>query len=245
MHHHARKKNGGLVALTLAACLALAGCATTGSSLLDGMGGGSTDPRLTQADDAKFFSTSGYQACAAAALAGVLACAVSNSSNKAVCAVAAGVAACGVAMGANYYLDQRRSEYSNTDQRLAAISNDVREDTEKVIARTETARKVMADDAARITRIRQEKAATQKQLDQARKDVADVDKNIAVLRRDLANMNDKVKQYQDVSREERANGATRSADELDREITKMSTRVAMLQREVDGLYEQRSAITLG
>jgi small-conductance mechanosensitive channel len=245
MHHHARKKNYGLLAFGLAACLALGGCATTGSSLLDGMGSGGVDPRLTQTDDAKFFSKSGYQACAAGALTGILACAVSNSSNKAVCAVAVGVAACGVAMGANYYLDQRRSEYSNTDQRLAVISDDVREDTEKVIARTETARKVLADDAARIARIRQEKAATQKQLEQARKDVADVDKNIAVLRRDLSNMNDKVKQYQEVARDERANGAKRSADELDREIVKMSTRVAMLQKEVDGLYEQRSAITLG
>lgn len=68
-----------------------------------GGNGGTADPRLSAGNDAKFFSTSGYQACAVAAGAGVLACALSNSGNKAACAVVAGLAACGVAMGANYY----------------------------------------------------------------------------------------------------------------------------------------------
>ena len=85
----------------------LSGCASTGSSLL---GGTQADDRLTSGQDAKFFSRSGFQACAGAAAVGVLACMLSNSSNKAACAIIAGVAACGVAMGTNYYLDQRRKK---------------------------------------------------------------------------------------------------------------------------------------
>ena len=66
----------------LAVALALTGCASTGSSLL---GGAETDPRLTESSDAEFFSKSGFQACAGAAAVGVLACMLSNSSNKIAC----------------------------------------------------------------------------------------------------------------------------------------------------------------
>ena len=101
----------------------LSGCASTGSSLLSGT---QADDRLASGQDAKFFSRSGFQACAGAAAVGVLACMLSNSSNKAACAIIAGVAACGVAMGTNYYLDQRRTEYANTSDRLAAMQRDVK-----------------------------------------------------------------------------------------------------------------------
>ena len=103
------------IAFVATAGMLLSGCATTGSSMLDN--NASPDPRLTQSSDAEFFSKSGYQACAVGAGIGILSCALSNSSNKAVCAVAAGITACGVAMGANYYLDQRRSEYADTTGR--------------------------------------------------------------------------------------------------------------------------------
>ncbi len=90
----------------------------------------SPDPRLTQSNDAEFFSKSGYQACAVGAGIGILGCALSNSSNKAVCAIAAGITACGVAMGAELLtLDQRRSEYADTTTRLAKMNSDVEQDT--------------------------------------------------------------------------------------------------------------------
>jgi hypothetical protein len=57
----------------------LAGCQSTGSS-----SGGGVDPRLANNQDVEFFNKSGWQACAGGAALGALACAVSNSSNKAV-----------------------------------------------------------------------------------------------------------------------------------------------------------------
>ena len=95
--HRKTARSSSWMSLMKAACLVLTGCASTGSSMLGDSGGGKADPRLTSGADAKFFSTSGYQACAVAAGAGVLACVLSNSGNKAACAVIAGVAACGVA----------------------------------------------------------------------------------------------------------------------------------------------------
>jgi len=230
------------IALILAGSLLLGGCANTGSSML---GGDTTDPRLTQGNDAQFFSKSGYQACAVGAGIGILGCALSNTNNKAVCAVAAGITACGVAMGANYYLDQRRSEYSNTSQRLAKMNSDVQQDTQNVITRTATAQQVINDDQQRIAQIKQAMASNQLNKTKAQADIAEIDNNIARMRKDLGNMRTKVTEYTKVAQQERQDGAGDEIKQVDISILKMNEKVASLQKEVDGLYTQRSAITLG
>lgn len=230
------------IAIILTGTLLLGGCASTGSSMVDSS---KTDPRLTQGNDAQFFSKSGYQACAVGAGVGILSCALSNSSNKAVCAVAAGITACGVAMGANYYLDQRRSEYSNTGQRLTKMNNDVQLDTQNVIARTATAQQVINDDQTRIAQIKQAMAANKLNTAKARTDLAEIDNNIARMRKDLTNMRSKANEYAKVAQQERQDGAGVEIQQVDSSIKKMNEKVAALQKEVDGLYTQRSAITLG
>jgi uncharacterized protein HemX len=232
------------IAFVVAGSLLLTGCANTGSSMLGDSDG--TDPRLTQGQDAEFFSKSGYQACAMGAGVGILACALSNSNNKAVCAVAAGITACGVAMGANYYLDQRRSEYADTSTRLAKMNSDVEQDTQNVIARTATAQQVINDDQAKIARIKKDIANKKVDKSQAQEQIAEIDSNIARLRKDLGNMRIKVTEYTKVADAERAQGAAGAEiKQVDRNIMKMNQKVAALQKEVDGLYSQRSAITLG
>lgn len=226
-----------LISFVLVGSLLLGGCASTGSGMVD--------PRLTQSTDAEFFSKSGYQACAMGAGAGVLGCVLSDSGNKAVCMVAAGVAACGVAMGANYYLDQRRSEYSNTSERLQKYNSDVQLDTQKVVARTATAQQVIKDDQAHIAQIKRDLASKKIDQAQAKKQIAMVDGNIAQLRTELDNMRVKVKGYNDVVQAERAQGNAPELKQMDANISKMNEKVASLQKEVDGLYSQRSAITLG
>lgn len=221
----------------------LSGCASTGSSLL---GGTQADDRLTSGQDAKFFSRSGFQACAGAAAVGVLACMLSNSSNKAACAIIAGVAACGVAMGTNYYLDQRRTEYANTSDRLAAMQRDVEADTANIIERTNTAQQVIADDKRQIAEIEKHMKEKTMEKKQAEKQLARIDKNIEVLNRDLKNMNEKVSLYRDVAEAERKDGGKKSeVQRLDRQIDQMNVKVSVLQKEVDDLYSMRSAVTLG
>ena len=180
------------IAFVATAGMLLSGCATTGSSMLDNSA--SPDPRLTQSNDAEFFSKSGYQACAVGAGIGILGCALSNSSNKAVCAIAAGITACGVAMGANYYLDQRRSEYADTTTRLAKMNSDVEQDTQNVITRTATAKQVIQDDQARIAQIKRDIANKKVDKTKAQAQIAEIDSNIARLRKDLGNMRTKVHQ---------------------------------------------------
>lgn len=233
-----------VLSAVMAASVLLSGCASTGSNMTDDSVA-AADPRLTQGSDAKFFSTSGYTACAAAAGVGVLACALSNTSNKAQCAIIAGIAACGVAMGANYYYDQRRTQYANTAERLQVMSQDIQADTEKVAARTETLKRVIADDQASMQAIAQ--AQKNQKLDKAKaeQELAGIDQNIAVMRKDLTNMRTKVSEYEKTAQLERSGGASSEVQAIEAEISKMNAKVVALQQEVDGLYNQRSAITLG
>lgn len=230
-----------LVSLLMSSVIFLSGCASTGSSLVTS----SADTRLKNDSSAKFFSRSGYQACAVAAGLGVLACLVSNSSNKATCAIAAGIAACGVAMGANYYLDDRRSKYSNTTQRLQAMTKDVQDDTERVVQRTEVAQRVIVDDKAKLAQIKRDMASKKVNIEKSKKDLTSIDQNIAILNKDLKNMQAKVDGYKEAAQKERQDGAGNKVVTMEREIERMNQKVSSLKAEVDALYNQRSAITLG
>ncbi|CAN7171987.1 hypothetical protein [Pseudomonas umsongensis] len=235
------------IAFVVAGSLLMTGCANTGSSMLgEGEGeGDGTDPRLTQGNDAEFFSKSGYQACAVGAGVGILACALSNSNNKTVCVIAAGITACGVAMGANYYLDQRRAEYADTTTRLAKMNSDVEQDTQKVIARTATAQQVINDDHAQIAQIKKDIANKRVDRNRAQAQIAGIDSDIARLRKDLANMRTKVTEYRKVADAERSQGSSAEIRQVEMNIQRMNQKVVSLQKEVDALYSQRSAITLG
>lgn len=242
------KLNQGLfskavLGFVLAGSILLSGCASTGSTLTSNSA--PADPRLTQGNDAAFFSKSGFTACAGAAGVGVLACALSNSSDKATCAIIAGISACGVAMGANYYYDQRRSEYANTDERLQMMSADIQADTEKVVARTETMQRVIRDDEQSLAALQKLIKSNQVDRAKAEQELADVDKNLAHMRKELANMSNKVTEYEKTAKLEREAGAGAEVTRIEKEISQMNLKVAALQQEVDGLYNQRSAITLG
>lgn len=232
----------------LAVSLVLGGCAQStggqGAGSLFGTSQAKTDPRLTQGQDAKFFSSSGLTACAAAAGVGMLACAVA-ADNKVGCMVIAGIGACGVALGANYYYDYRRSQYASTTQRLQKMNDEVKADTEKVALRSATLQQVINDDKQRIAALLTSIRSKTVNQAAARQQVAEIDANLQQMRADVGNMRNKVTQYEKTAQLERQNGAGKDVAAVEAEIAKMNTKVANLQREVDGLYSQRSAITLG
>ncbi len=232
-----------LSVLALSTSLILTGCATTGSQLL---GGSSADERLTRGEDASFFNRSGLQACAAGAAISIAACMLTNSSNKAACMVVAGIAACGVALGANYYLDQRRSEFADTNERLQAITGDVQADTQRIMTRTEAAKAVISDDKKAIALLQKNIKSNELDIDKAEQELSQIDSNLKILNNDLKNMNSRLTNFEEVAAKERADGASgRSLQTLDKEISQMRSQIAFLQMEVDVLYNARSAITLG
>lgn len=224
----------------LALALMLSGCQTTGTTSANQA---PVDPRLANSSSAKFFSKSGWQACAGGALVGALACQLGNPSEKTQCMIAAGLVGCGVGMGANYYLDNQRSQYANAEDRLDATIADVRKDNQELQMLSDTARTVIADDKRKIEQIKRDIASNKVQREQAQKQIAAIDANTAYLKKSLADVRTKQQEWTKVAAAERNSGAR--TDTLDAEIGKMQKQVAQLELEIDQLYRQRSSIQLG
>ncbi|MBP8237219.1 MAG: hypothetical protein KAX63_05820 [Pseudomonas sp.] len=224
----------------LALALMLSGCQTTGTTSANQA---PVDPRLANSSSAKFFSKSGWQACAGGALVGALACQLGNPSEKTQCMIAAGLVGCGVGMGANYYLDNQRSQYANAEDRLDATIADVRKDNQELQMLSDTARTVIADDKRKIEQIKRDIASNKVQREQAQKQIATIDANTAYLKKSLADVRTKQQEWTKVAAAERNSGAR--TDTLDAEIGKMQKQVAQLESEIDQLYRQRSSIQLG
>lgn len=225
-----------------ALALLLAGCETLDGP---GMGMGQTDPRLSNSSSARFFSKSGWQACAGGAVVGVLACQLANPDKKGECMAAAAVVGCGAGMGANYYLDQRRSQYANAEQRLDVAIADVRKDNRELQDLTRTARTVIADDRQSIAMIQRDIAAKRVQRAHAQQRLAKVDANLGFLRDKLANARTRQQEWRKVAAAERGSASAARLDTLNAEINSMQRQISSLEAEIDQLYRQRSAIRLG
>jgi len=229
--------------LMLLISLLLVGCDTTGGTRPN-QRQNAVDPRLSGNHSAQFFSRSGLNACMGAAAAGALACQLSNARNKDRCMIQAAIVACGVAMGANYYLDHQRAQYANTEDRLDAYIADVRRDNQQLQSLSATARQVIADDRRAIAQIQRDMAANRLQHAQAQRRLATIDANTTYLKGTLANVRAKEQEWVKIAQLERRTGGPR-VDRLDAEISQMRQQAARLEAEIDQLYSQRSAIRLG
>ncbi|ANZ89350.1 MULTISPECIES: hypothetical protein [Enterobacteriaceae] len=216
----------------------LAGCQSTGSS-----SGGGVDPRLANNQDVEFFNKSGWQACAGGAALGALACAVSNSSNKAVCMAAAAIAGCGVGMGANAYLDNQRKKYASQELQLDAAIKDVESENARIQNATNVAKSVIASDKKTLASIEKDMAAKTVKKDEVQKQIKGVDANIAYLRNTITDMKKHEKQWQDVSASMKKSGS--DTGNLDSKIALMRDKIGSLQGELDSLYTQRTALKVG
>ncbi|WP_233234749.1 hypothetical protein [Bordetella sp. LUAb4] len=230
------------VALMLVCSLALSGCASTGSGMLNN-NGVKPDPRLTQGSDAKFFSQSALEACMMGAAAGALVGILAGGKNKAPAAIVGAVAACGVAMGANYYLDVRRSQYKNTSDQLKAMGDDIKADTQKVQDRSNSITAVIADDKASMLRMQSEIAAKTADKAAAQKQLAQIDANIGRIRSDLDNMNKVSAQYRDAGAQ--TNASAKDSKEMQKQLAVLDTKIAQLNKEADSYFALRGAIDLG
>lgn len=218
--------------IALVSCLFLAGC--------QNMGGGDVDPRLTEGEEAKFFSKSGAQACAAGALTGVLACALSNSGNKAACMAIAAVAGCGVGAGANYLLDQRRAKYANNEQRINSFIQDVQTDNQKLQSRLQNINVVLQENQRTLKTLNQQVAAKQVDQRKAKAELDRINANKAYLEKELANVNTRIDDYQDIIEKERAVGA--NVRQLQGQLDQLSRTRDAMKGQLDVAYGLASSI---
>ena len=230
-----------------AAALILAlgtGCATTGAGDGSMSGGASSgpapDPRLVQ--EGRFFSRSGFQACVVGGGgAFLLTTLIEGKVNRN--ALIAAVATCGVAMGANYYMDVKRSQYANNEQRLNAYINDVKTDNARITNLITTNNQIIAESKTAIDHVKAQLAAKQITEAEANRQLAKVDSDRRYLQNTLAKMKSKQQEYQKVAATERQQGNDTAA--LDAEIARMQQQVNQLEYQLVQLSDYRTISARG
>ena len=220
---------------------ALAGCNTMGVRSTD-QSGPQPDPQLTSSSEARFFSKSGLQACAGGALIGLATCKLTNTCDSDQGMVTAALVGCGVGMGANYYLDQRRAEYANEEQRLDVMIADVQKDNQKLQTLTATATEVLNQNRQQLSTLQTQLAQQQIQREQAEKQLAQVDANTDYLRNSLANLEQRERDWRQVAQAEQQ---SQKQQELNDEINRMQKQIISLRDNVNDVEQQRDAIVLG
>ncbi|WP_455818627.1 hypothetical protein [Pseudomonas cerasi] len=235
--------------LLVSATLLLSGCANTGSSLLSGT---KADPRLTSGEQAQFFSASGAQGCGVGALTGALAGAgigalAGNGKKALVGAAIGGAAGCAVGMTANYYLDSLKKDYATTAARLQAMGTDIRKDTVAVDKTSTAMKQVISDNQATLTQISIQKDKAGFDKASANKQLAQVDANIKEMKSQIKVMKDKDAAYKVALQGQVVGDKTdkKNLAALNKEYTQLNSKIAALETEANGLFNQRQAISLG
>jgi len=229
-----------VLAVVLAASLGACKTLTTGGGSSSGP---QPSPQLTGSDEARFFSKSGLTACAGGALVGLATCKLSNTCDSDKGMITAALVGCGVGMGANYYLDQRRAEYANTEQRLDAMIADVREDNRKLQTLTATATDVLQQDRQKLATLKTQLAQQQVARTAAQQQLAQVDANTRYLRTSLANLQKREQEWRQVAQAEQQK--SQQHQQLNDEINRMQKQIISLQESVQDVEQQRAAIVLG
>jgi len=245
----ANKLERSATCIIVSLTLLLGGCANTGSSLLSNT---KPDPRLTTTEQSKFFTSSAAQGCGVGALAGAglgaLVGVLAGDSKKALVGAAAGGAAgCAAGMATNYYLDNLKKDYATTADRLQAMDKDISKDTADVAKTSAAMKEVISDNHATLTKISLQKDNAGFDKASANKELAQVDANIKVMKDKIKVMNEKTAAYKVALQ---GQSTTTPADKdklktLNTEYTQLNSQIVALEKEADGLYTQRQAISLG
>lgn len=241
--------NRNTACLLISATLLLSGCANTGSSLLSGA---KPDPRLTTTEQSQFFSASGAQGCGIGAVSGAalgaLVGALAGDTKKALAGAAIGGAAgCAAGMTANYYLDGLKKDYASTSDRLQAMDTDINKDTAAVEKSTVAMKQVISENQATLTKISIQKDNAGFDKAGAKAQLAQIDANIGKMKETMKGMKDKESAYKVAIQ---GQTATTAADKsklanLNQEYANLNSKISALEKETNGLFEQRQAISLG
>jgi len=203
------------------------------------------DPRIAGEHKGRFFSKSGAQGCLMGALGGALLGNRLNSRNRSQGALIGAAAGCAAGMGANYYMDNKRAQYANTEDRLDAYIADLREDNNELQSLSTAAREIIDEDQRTLAQIREQIASGQVQQEQARRQLARVDANRAALEQRLAEKRATREEWVKLAEDESNSGDRARLDQINAEISKLAQVEDELQAQMDAVYGQRSSIQLG
>jgi hypothetical protein len=236
----ARRTGKSIVVFGLSLTLLQAGCVTAPTS---NSGYGATGP-LTPAERRMREQSSGLdaktslQGCAAGAVAGALLGMLSDGkrSNNMMIGAAAG---CAVGLAANAYVQSKRQQYQNDEQRIAAMTADVRAENARISSLIATSEAVIAADRKRLAQVNAAYRNKVISSEQARRDLAGVKANRDQLRSTVNSLKTKQQDWVDISNLERQSGTNTA--QLDQEIGALKKRISGLEQEVALMDRQINA----
>lgn len=193
--------------------------------------------------ESKIFNQSGLQACLiTGGASGMLAFIIKRDLRT---ALGTAIVACGVGVGSNYYLQQRREQYANSEQRLEQMIADVRADNQRLSRIVQSAEEVIVEDSKTINEV--DKAYKQKQLTvaQARKQLQAVDDNRVYLEQTLANLKKREAEWVAVAEDEREHQLESTMLSMDNEIDQLKNQIASLETDLEILVNRRSVSPIG
>ena len=204
---------------------------------------GATPAEQQLRSESAVFNRSGLQACLiTGGVLGGVTYLLKKDKGKAIVAALAG---CGVGIGANYYLQERRKQYANDEERLEQMIADVHADNERLARIIQSAEEVIAEDKNRMDEI--DKAYKQKQMttEQARQEMQQVDDNRAFLEETLANLKKREAEWIKVADAERDKQSEADMAAMDREIDGLQNQIADLESDLEILVNRRSVSPIG
>jgi hypothetical protein len=229
-----------LLYLSLTLALVQSGCVTTPTN---GGGYGATAP-LTPAEQrmrqqsSQLDAKTSIQGCAAGAVAGALLGMLSDGkrSNNMMIGAAAG---CAVGLAANAYVQSKRQQYHNDEQRIAAMTADVRAENARISSLIATSEEVIAADRQRLAQVNAAYRSKAISSEQARRDLAGVKANRDQLQSTVDSLKSKQQDWVDISNLERQSGTNTA--QLDQEIGALKKRISGLEQEVALMDRQINA----
>ncbi|MDF7666635.1 hypothetical protein PT273_02020 [Orbaceae bacterium ESL0727] len=221
--------------LTICLSLVLVGCQSNGSS----RGSSSdVDPALTKGQSAQFFSKSAWQSCAIGAGVGGLGCMLLGG--KTGTCIASAAVGCGIAMGTNYYLDSKRAEYANSEQRLNVYIRDIQKNSQEVQSVTSASKAVLDKNLATLNTLNKQIKNATVNKKQASQELKQIDANIAYLNDKISRMKSVESDWRSLSAKERQSGV--EVTKLDTQINDLHKKIAALESQVNLVAQQRSAV---
>ncbi len=236
----ASRRSGPIVLFGLSLALVQAGCVS--NPTMSG-GGGSSVP-LTPAEQrmrqesAQLDAKTSIQGCAAGAVAGALLGMLSQGdrSDNMLIGAAAG---CAVGLAANAYVQSKRQQYQNDEQRIAAMTADVRADNTRIAGLIATSEEVIAADRKRIAEVNTAYRNKSISNDQARRELAGVKANRDQMQKTVNSLKSKQSDWVDIANLERQSGT--NTKQLDQEIGALKKQISGLEQEVALMDKQINA----
>lgn len=144
-----------------------------------------------------------------------------------------------VGFGTGYYVEQKRRDYRNEEQRLDAMIADVQKDNQQLERTLTATKKVVKADVAKIEQIDQQLAEGEITAAQAKQRMNAVDDNRQFLEETLVNLKERKDEWNAIAQETSREGSAQKQEEMRREIATLEQQIAALEGELDTLVQRR------